>query len=88
MSILIGTLAQNFPGTKFGPLYSQKVDNFRTLGLKKAKTNLDVFTKLTKEAILNLQWWIKILFTVSRKLQYPDDTKVIQLFTLVGKGIL
>ena len=45
--------------------------------MKKAKGNFDTLIKLTKEAILDLQWWIKNLYTVSKKLQYPDITKVI-----------
>ena len=47
------------------------------MGLKKEKGNSDTFIKLTKEAVLDLQWWIKNLYTVSKKLQYPDITKVI-----------
>ena len=47
------------------------------MGLKKAKGNFDTLIKLTKEAILDLEWWIKNLYTVSKKLQYPDITKVI-----------
>ena len=45
--------------------------------LKKAKGNFDTLIKLTKEAILDLQWWIKNVYTVSKKLQYPDITNVI-----------
>ena len=43
----------------------------------KAKGNFDTLIKLTKEVILDLQWWIKHLYTLSKKLQYPDITKVI-----------
>ena len=45
--------------------------------LKKAKGNFDAPIKLTKESILDLQWRLKNLYVVSKKLQYPDITKVI-----------
>ena len=62
---LIGTLTLTFPGNKFGPLYYRELDNkCKTLGLKKAKRNFDTPIKLTKEAILDLQWWIKNLYSV------------------------
>ena len=48
-----------------------------TLRLEKAKDNFDALITLTKEAIRNLQWWIKKSFTVSKKLQYPGITKVV-----------
>ena len=72
----IGTLTSTFPGNKFGPLYYRKMDKCKILGLKKAKDNFDTPIKLTKESILDLQWGIKNLFTVSKKVQYPDITKV------------
>ena len=77
LSILIRTLTSTFPGNKFGPLYYRELDKSKTLGLKKAKGSFDTLIKLTKEAILDLQWWIKNLYTVSKKLQYPGITKVI-----------
>ena len=77
LSSLIGTLTSTFPGNKFGSLYYRQLDKRKILGLKKAKGNFDTLIKLTKEAILDLQWWIKNLYTVSKKLQYPDITKVI-----------
>ena len=76
LSSLIGTLTSTFPGNKFGSLYYRELDKCKTLGLKKAKGNFDTLIKLTKEAILDLQWWIKNLYTVSNKLQYPDITKL------------
>ena len=76
-SSLIGTFTSTFPGNTFRLLYYRELDKCKTLGLKKAKGNFDTFIKLTKEAILDLQWWIKNLYTVSKKLQYPDITKVI-----------
>ena len=78
MSSLIGTSTSTFPENKFGPLYYRELDKCKTVGLKKAKGNFDTLVKLTREAILDLQWWIKNLHTVSKKLQYPDITKVIQ----------
>ena len=77
LSSLIGTLTSNFSGNKFGPLCYRELDKCKTLGLKKAKGNFDTPTELTKEAILDLQWWIKNFYTVSKKLQYPDITIVI-----------
>ena len=77
LSSLIETSTSTFPGNKFGPLYYRELDKCKTLGLKKAKGNFDTLIKLTKEAILDVQWWIKNLYTVSKKLQYPDITKVI-----------
>ena len=77
LSSLIGTLTSTFPWNKFGSLYYRELDKRKTLGLKKAKDNFDKLIKLTKEAILDLQWWIKNLYTVSKKLQYPDITKFI-----------
>ena len=74
---LIGTLISTFPGNKFGPLYYRELDKCKTLGMKKAKGNFDTPIKLKKRAILDMQWWIKNLYTVSRKLQYPDITQVI-----------
>ena len=68
MSNLIGTLTSTFPGNKFGPLYYRELDKCKTLRLKKAKGTFDTPIKLTKEAILDLQWWIKNLYTVSKKL--------------------
>ena len=77
LSSLIGILTSTFPENKFGLLYYRESDKCKTLGLKKAKGNLDIPIKLTKEAIIDLRWWIKNLYTVSKKLQYPDITKVI-----------
>ena len=77
LSILIGTLTSTFPGNKFGPLYYRELDKCKTLGLKKAKGNFDTTIKLTREATLDLQWGIKNLYTMSKKLQHPDITKVI-----------
>ena len=69
---LMVTLPLTFSGNKFGPLCYRELDK----GLKKAKSNFDTLMKLTKEAILDLQWWIKNVYTVSKKLQYPVITKV------------
>ena len=69
MSSLIGTLTLTFPGNKFGPLYYRELDKCKSLGLKKAKYNFETPIKLTKETTLDLQWWIKNLFTMSKKLQ-------------------
>ena len=78
MSSFIGTLTSTFPENKFGPLHYGELDKCKTLGLKKAKGNFDTLIKLTKEAIFNLQWWIKNLYTASKKkLKHPDITKVI-----------
>ena len=77
LSSLIGILTSIFPENKFGLLYYREWEKCKTLGLKKAKGNFDIPIKLTKEAIIDLQWWIKNLYTVSKKLQYPDITKVI-----------
>ena len=65
-SSLIGTLISTFPGNKFGPLYYLELYKCKckTLGLKKATGNFDTFTKLTKEAILDLQLRIKKLYIV------------------------
>ena len=46
-------------------------------GSKKTTGNFETLIKLKKEVILDLQWWIKKLHTVSKKLQYPNITKVI-----------
>ena len=77
-SSLIGTLTSTFPGNTFRLRYYRELDKCKTLGLKKVKGNFDTLIKLTKEVILDLQLWIKNLHTVSKKLQYPDITKVIQ----------
>ena len=76
LSSLIGTLTSTFPGNNLGPLYYRELDKCKTLGLKKAKGNSDTSIKLTKEATLDLQWWIKNLYTMSKNLQYPDIIKV------------
>ena len=73
---LIGTLTSTFPGNKFGPLHYREMDKCKIVGLKKAKDNFETPIKLTKESILDLQWGIKNLFTVSKKVQYLDITKV------------
>ena len=73
LSNLIGILISTFPGN----LYYRELDKGKTLGLKKAKVNLDTLIKLAKEPILDLQWCIKNLYTVSKKLQYQDITKLI-----------
>ena len=77
LSNLTGTLTLTFPENNFGPLYYRELDCEKTLGLKKAKGNFDTPIKLTKEAPLDLQWWIKNLYTMPKKLQYPDITKVV-----------
>ena len=71
MPSLIGNSTSTFPGNKFGPLYYRELDKCKTLGLKKAKGNFDILIKLTKEAILDLQWWIKNLHTLSKKATVP-----------------
>ena len=76
LSSLIETLASTFPGNKFESLCYRELDKCKKLGLKKAKGNSETSIKLTKEAIIDLQWWIKKLYTVSKKLQYPGITKV------------
>ena len=45
--------------------------------MSKGKKFSSLAKVLTKEAILDLQWWMKNLYTVSKKLQYLDITKVI-----------
>ena len=77
LSSLIGTLISTFPGNTLGHLYYRQLDKCKTLGLKKAKGKFDTRIKLTEKAILDLQWWIKNLYIVSKKLQYPNITKVI-----------
>ena len=79
MSSLIGTLASNFPGNKFRPLYYHELDKCKNLGLKKVKRNFATPIKLTKEYILDLQWRLKNLYVVSKKLHYPDITKFIYI---------
>ena len=51
------------------------------MGLNKVKSNFDTPIKLTKEAIHDLQWCMKNLYTASEKVQYPGIKK---LFTLIG----
>ena len=77
LSSLIGTLISTFPGNTFRPLNYRQLDKCKTLGLQKGKGKFDTRIKLTEKAILDLQWWIKNLYTVSKKLQYPNITKVI-----------
>ena len=88
LSSLIGTLTSTFPGNNFEPLYYRELDKWKTLGLKKAKGNFDTSIKLTKETTIDMQWWIKNLCTMSKKLQYPDITKVTYTDTSVsGWGV-
>ena len=47
------------------------------MGLNKVKSNFDTPIKLTKEAIHDLQWCMKNLYTASEKVQYPGIKKVI-----------
>ena len=55
LSSLIGTLTSTFPGNKFGKTEKSKRHFWHK------------HIKLTKEAALDLQWWIKNLFTVIKK---------------------
>ena len=89
MSSLIGTLISTFPGNKSGRLYYRELDKCKTFELRRAKANFETHThiKSTKEAILDLQWWINNLFTVSRKLQYPDITKIVYTDALMHGSV-
>ena len=62
----------------------RELNKCKTLGLKKAKGIFVTLIKLTIEAILDLQWQINNLFTVSKKLQGPDSTN---LYTMMHQYI-
>lgn len=66
LSVYVGTLTSTFPGNKFGSLYSWDQDKCKTFGLKKAKVNFVTLTNLTEEDILDLQWWIKLAYSVKK----------------------
>ena len=74
---LLGTLTSCLPGVKFGPLHYKALEVCKIEALKRAKGKFDEKLLLSKEAKLDIQWWIGNISRSHNHISYGNTSITI-----------
>ena len=74
---LLGTLTSCLPGVKFGPLHYKALEVCKIEALKRTKGRFDEKLLLSKEAKLDIQWWIENISRSHNHISYGNTSITI-----------
>ena len=84
---VLGLMAASFPGVMYGPLHHKFPEMDKTHALKLHKGNFDKNMCLSKEAIIDLKWWVTKLPTAYNLINHGDPQVTMTTdASLIGWG--
>lgn len=69
---VLGLMNASFPGVMYGPLHRKFLEMDKTHALKLNKGNFDKTMGLSKEAMIDLKWWVTNLPTAYNLINHGD----------------
>jgi hypothetical protein len=75
---LIGTLVSSFPGVEYGKMHYRSLEKLKSNTLKSNRGNFEAHVELTKEARIELNWWLLNIKHASKKISHGKPTVTIQ----------